>query len=90
MEVKVLGFELDEQLERTELQFYKYILHLPGNASNAAVQGELGQFPIHMFWKERIFKYWCRLSSGNVPIYLQPGPPIHCSETLMLENSVGY
>ena len=46
----------------------KYILHLP---RNAAVSGELGQFTIHLFWKENILKYWCRMNTSELPFDLQ-------------------
>ena len=29
--------------------------------------GELGQLPIHMWWKERILKFWDRICSEGVP-----------------------
>ena len=38
----------DKEVERTVLQYYKYIQGLPGNATNIAVRGEVGQFPIHL------------------------------------------
>ena len=62
------GFSSDEEIE---LQFLKFTLRLPGNATNAAVRGELGQFPVNMFWKERILKYWCRVNTENIPFHLK-------------------
>ena len=40
-------------------------------AIHTNVRGELGQLPLHLFWKERIIKYWHRLSSGFIPSLLQ-------------------
>ena len=34
-----------EEIERIEMQYLKFILYLPKNASNIAVCGELGKFP---------------------------------------------
>jgi hypothetical protein len=62
------GFVKDDEIEKIELHFMKYILHLP---TNAAVHGELGQFPLQLFWKERILKYWCRVNSSESPHHVQ-------------------
>ena len=51
---EIWGFTVKEEIERIEVQYLKYILHLPKNATNSAVRGELGQFPLHLFWKENI------------------------------------
>ena len=53
------------------MKYLKYILCLPLSTTNAAVRGELGQLPLHLFWKERIIKYWHRLRSGFIPSLLQ-------------------
>ena len=45
------GFEMDQEVEKIEQH---YILQLPSTATKAAVRGELGQLPVHLFWKERI------------------------------------
>ena len=45
------GFHEDKDLERVEDHYLKF---LPPNATTAAIQGELGQLPIHLLWKERI------------------------------------
>ena len=58
---------MKEEIERIEVQYLKYILHLPKNATNSAVRGELGQFPLHLFWKENIIKYWCRGNTDDQP-----------------------
>ena len=61
---EIWGFQNDYEIERVELNYMKYILHLP---ENFAVGGEIGQFPIHLFWIGSILKYWCRANTG----YLQ-------------------
>ena len=68
---EIWGFNNDRELELIELKYLKYILCLPLSTTNAAVRGELGQLPLHLFWKERIIKYWHRLSSGFIPSLLQ-------------------
>lgn len=64
------GFEEDRDLERVEMNYLKYALHLPPNASTTAIRGELGQMPIHLYWKERIIRYWNRLCSEDISILL--------------------
>ena len=41
------------------------------SAPTTAVRGELGQLPLHLWWKERILRYWDRLCSENLPILLK-------------------
>ena len=68
---EVWGFNENKDLDGIELQFLKYILHLPLSAPTTAVRGELGQLPLHLWWKERILRYWDRLCSENLPILLK-------------------
>ena len=75
---------MKEEIERIEVQYLKYILHLPKNATNSAVHGELGQFPLHLFWKENIIKYWCRVNTDDIPEYLKLAVNIQHE---MLKNS---
>ena len=35
------------------------------------MQGELGQLPVHLWWKEGILRYWDRLCSENMAILLK-------------------
>ena len=65
---EIWGFIVKEEIERIKVQYLKYILHLPNNAS---VRGELGQFPLHLFWKENIIKYWCRVNTDDIPKHLK-------------------
>ena len=75
---------MKEEIERIEVQFLKYILHLPHNATNSAVRGELGQFPLLLFWKENIIKYWCRVNTDDIPKHLKLAVNIQYE---MLKNS---
>ena len=38
---------------------------------NMAVNGELGQLPVNLWWKERILKYWNRICSEEAPALLK-------------------
>ena len=49
------GHVVDPEMEATEMHFLKYILNLPPSATNMAVCGELGQLPLHLLWRERIY-----------------------------------
>ena len=40
--------------------------HLP-----MAVRGELGQLPLHLWWKERLLKYLDKLCSEDIPLLLK-------------------
>ena len=66
-----MGFHEDEDLERVEDHYLKFVLYLPPNATTAAIQGELGRLPIHLLWKERILRYWNRLCSEDAPVLLR-------------------
>ena len=68
---EIWGFKEDRDLEKVEIKFLKSILHLPDSTPTMAVRGELGQLPIFLLWKERILKYWNRLCSENIPIFLR-------------------
>ena len=68
---EIWGFTDNTDLEKVELRFLKAILHLPTSAPNMAVRGKLGQLSIHMWWKERILKYWDRICSEEVPKLLK-------------------
>ena len=61
---------MDQEVEKIEQHYLKYILQLLSTATKAAVRGELGQLPVHLFWKERILKYWFRLNKDDIPILL--------------------
>ena len=63
---EIWGLE-NEDIERVEL-WIEYILHVPVSTPTMAVRGELGQLPLHLWWKERLLKYWDRLCSEDIPL----------------------
>ena len=65
------------------MDYIKYILHLPAKATNSAARGELGLFPIYLFWKERILKYWYRANTQKLPYFLEQAFRV---QTEMLED----
>ena len=79
------GFKESQELESTEQSFLKFILGLPPNATNAAVRGELGQLPLHLYWKEKILKYWKRICEGNIPTIL-----LHAVSVSEVMSQSGY
>ena len=68
---EIWGFTKNEKIERIEIHYLKCILHLPKSATNIAEHGEWGQFPIHLYWKENILKYWCRVNTEEVPLHVK-------------------
>ena len=52
---------IDNELGSAEMNYLKFILHLPSKASNVATCGEIGQLPLH-----RINICWHRLSPDNI------------------------
>ena len=68
---EIWDFSEKSDLEVVEMNFLKYVLHLPLNASNIAVRGEVGQLPLHLLWKERVLKYWHRLCSEDISVLLK-------------------
>ena len=79
----------DQNLERVELYFLKSILHLPSVAPNMAVFGELGQLPIHLWWKERVLKYWNRICSAYTPTLLKAAFHLSLHNAIVVEENVG-
>ena len=47
--------------EKTELKFTKSILSVHRKASNAAVRGELGRYPIIIHIIKQVIKNWFRI-----------------------------
>ena len=65
---EIWGFTKNEEIE---VHYLKYILHLQKSAINIAVHGKLSQFPIQLYWKENIHKYWCRVNAEEVPLHVK-------------------
>ena len=84
---EIWGFRQCNKMELIEKRFMKYILHLPSHASTTAVQGEIGQLPMHLWQTERILKYWGRLCSWDLPVYLKDA--VKCSISIANKEPVG-
>ena len=84
---EIRGFPQCNKMELIEKRFMKYILHLPPHASTTAVRGEIGQLPMHLWQTERILKYWGRLCSWDLPVYLKDA--VKCSISIANKEPVG-
>ena len=49
---EIWGFTVKEEIERIEVQYLRYILHLPNNATNSAYVENLGNFLSIYFGKK--------------------------------------
>lgn len=58
---EVWGFHKAQDIERVQLKFLKQILGVRQQSCNAAVYGELARFPLSLFRKIRIIKYWFKV-----------------------------
>ena len=72
---EIWGFYKSNDIEKAHMRFLKQILGVRKQASNIAVYGELGRFPLVVLRKIRILKYWFKiLNSPNSllhKVYLQ-------------------
>ena len=68
---EIWGFTVKEEIERIEVQYLNYILHLPKMLLIQRCVESLGNFLSIYFWKENIIKYWCRVNSDDIPKYLK-------------------
>ena len=55
----------EENIEKVQTDFCKRALNVSKYASNLAVQGELGKFPLCNTTKSLVIKYWLRLCNGT-------------------------
>lgn len=55
----------DSVIELMQNKFLKSLLGVNKNASNCAVRGELGQYPLQVFINIAIIKYWFRLATKD-------------------------
>jgi hypothetical protein len=60
---EVWGFGNNEILERVQLKFCKFLLHLKTTTPNCMVYVELGRYPVENDIKLRMISYWSRLIS---------------------------
>ena len=59
------------KFEKTNLRFCKSILGVHRKASNAAVLGDLGRYPLIIFIIKQAIKFWSRVAAGNSNKVLQ-------------------
>ena len=57
---EIWGFNNISDIEKIQIRFYKNLLGLNKYTSNVSVFGELGKFPLHVFCKERLLKFWLK------------------------------
>ena len=62
--------EKEYDIEKVHNDFCKKSLNVSKYASNVAVQGELGRFPISNTAKSVVIKYWLRLNAGTKNVLL--------------------
>lgn len=58
---EVWGFHRAQDIERVQLKFLKQILSVRQQTCNAAVYGELARFPLSLFRKIRIIRFWYKI-----------------------------
>ena len=62
--------EKESDIEKLHHDFCKKALNVSKYASNAAVEGELGRFPVNNTAKGLAIKYWLRMNSGTNNVLL--------------------
>jgi hypothetical protein len=55
------GYERCEQIERVHIKFCKKLLKVGSSATNCAVLGEVGRYPLHISYMRRLIVYWVKL-----------------------------
>ena len=65
------GYGESASIQRILLKFAKYILEVPLNTSNSAVLGELGLYPVWVFTKLKVVKFWNRICEGNASVLVE-------------------
>ena len=71
------------EFEKVNLKFCKFILGLHQKATNNAVRGDLGRYPLIIPILKQVFKKWMRITSGEVN-------PILYDTFLCNEDHVGF
>lgn len=82
---EIWGFGNLESLERVQLRFLKYILHLKSSTPTAVVYGETGVMPLSIDIHTRIISFWANLVQ---PHFLKLSSRIYYALYFQAENSL--
>ena len=63
MENLIFNIYKDQKIEKLNIKFRKYLLGVGNKASNLAVVGELGRYPLYIDVILSMIKYWIRLNT---------------------------
>jgi hypothetical protein len=74
-------------VERVQLRFLKYLLHVKDSTCTTAVLGESGRYPIYVTHLFKLIKYWCRIVSLNKNSLVRKAYDMLKSYTLMGYNT---
>ena len=66
---EVWGYENIDLLEKLRLKFCKYVLHVNASTPTCMVYGELGIFPVDIYAKLRMIKFWTSLLMDDTNKY---------------------
>ena len=72
--------------EQLHLRYLKISLGVHSKATNSAVKGEVGRFPLILHIAKSMLKYWSHMTDPN---YVNPLLKEACDEALLLENTPG-
>ncbi len=64
MEITVMCM-ITNVMKKIDLRFCKILLGVHRKATNTAVRGALGTYPISLHILKQVLKYWMRMSRGN-------------------------
>uniref|UniRef100_K1QT84 Reverse transcriptase zinc-binding domain-containing protein n=1 Tax=Magallana gigas TaxID=29159 RepID=K1QT84_MAGGI len=62
---EIWGFHKGQDVEKVHINFCKKVLGVRKNTCNSAVYYEVGRFPLEIFRKQKIFKYWFKLRNSK-------------------------
>ncbi len=63
---EVWGYNNPKLIEKIQLRFCKFILHVKRSTPNAMVLGELGEYPLALYIKIRMISFWLKLSNATI------------------------
>ncbi len=58
---EIWGYEKVEPIEKLQLKFFRYILHLKNSTPICMMRGELGKMPIECEIQKRLINFWAKL-----------------------------